>query len=113
MLQKAISGEINLTVSQAIIDEAAEVLERKFGASPDFISEMCAVIGLAARIVRPAVRLKVIAEDPDDDRVLECAVSAGSDYLVTGDKDLLRLKQYDAIKIVSVAAFLDLLQRRP
>jgi len=50
----------------------------------------------------------VIKEDPPDNRVLECAVSAGSDYIVTGDKDLLRLGRYDAIRILSVADFLDL-----
>jgi putative PIN family toxin of toxin-antitoxin system len=83
-----------------------EVLERKFGASPDFIAEARAVIGQAARIVQPAVQLSVIREDPDDDRVLECAVSAGTEYIVTGDKDLLRLKRYDAIPIVSVDDFL-------
>lgn len=42
------------------------------------------------------MRLDVIKEDPPDDRVLECAVSSGADYIVTGDKDLLRLGQYDA-----------------
>lgn len=50
----------------------------------------------------------MIAHDPPDNRVLECAVSAGSDFIVTGDKDLLRLKRYDGIRIVSVAEFLDI-----
>jgi uncharacterized protein len=112
LLQNAIAGEVNLTVSQPIIDEVAEILYRKFGASEDFIAETRALIGQAARVVRPAVQLNVITEDPDDDRILECAVSAGSDYIVTGDKDLLRLKQYDAIRIVSVAEFLDVAQQR-
>ena len=58
------------------------------------------------------MQLNVITEDPNDERILECAVSAGSDYIVTGDKDLLRLKQYDAIRIVSVAELLDVAQRR-
>jgi hypothetical protein len=54
-----------------------EVLARKFGATADFIAEARAVIGEAARTVTPAVQLSVIKEDPDDDRILECAVSAG------------------------------------
>ena len=53
------------------------------------------------------VQLDVVKEDPSDNRVLECAVSAGSDYIVTGDKDLLRLGRYDAIQIVSVSEFLN------
>jgi uncharacterized protein len=108
LLQKAIERQISLTVSQPIVDETMEVLTRKFGATADFIAEARAVIGEAARTVTPAVQLSVIKEDPDDDKILECAVSAGSDYIVTGDKDLLRLRQYDSIRIVTVSHFLDL-----
>jgi predicted nucleic acid-binding protein len=54
------------------------------------------------------VQLDVIKEDPDDDRILECAVSAGSEFIVTGDKDLLRLGRYDSIRILTVSEFLDL-----
>jgi len=61
----------------------------------------------AARVVTPAVQLDAIKEDPSDNRVLECAVSAGSDYIVSGDKDLLRLKSYDSIGILTASDFLD------
>ena len=44
--------------------------------------------------------------DPDDDRILECAVTAGSDYILSYDKDLLRLKEYAGIKIVTASDFL-------
>jgi putative PIN family toxin of toxin-antitoxin system len=107
-LRMALSGEISLTVSEAILAEMADVLERKFHASPDEIAEATAVVRQAARTVTPAVQLDVIKEDPPDNRVLECAVSAGADYIVTGDKDLLRLGQYDAIRIVKVADFLEI-----
>lgn len=59
------------------------------------------MIRQAARIVTPAVRLDVVTADPDDDKIVECAVTAGSDYIVTGDKDLLRLGSYDSIRIVT------------
>jgi len=92
LLRRSLVGEINLTVSEPIIREILEVLERKFGATPEELSQVVAIITAAGRTVQPCVQLRVIKEDPDDDRVLECAVSAGSDYIVTGDKDLLRLK---------------------
>jgi predicted nucleic acid-binding protein len=60
-----------------------------------------------ARAVTPAVQLEVVTEDPDDNKIIECAVTAGSDYIVTGDKDLLRLGQYDSIKILTVSDFLE------
>ncbi len=52
--------------------------------------------------------LDVIKEDPDDNRILECAAAANSDYIVTEDNDLLRLGGYKGIAIVSVADFLNI-----
>ncbi|HXJ95879.1 MAG TPA: putative toxin-antitoxin system toxin component, PIN family [Terriglobia bacterium] len=110
LLQMALAGDINLTVSQWIIDEMADVLRRKFDATPGNVAEARGIIAAAARIVRPSVQLDIVKEDPSDNRILECAVSAGSDYLVTGDKDLLRLEQYDSIRILSVSNFLDVVR---
>jgi len=44
--------------------------------------------------------LHVIEDDPDDNRVLECAIKGRADYIVTGDRHLLRLGSYEAIAIV-------------
>ena len=66
----------------------------------------------ATRKVKPSVQLDVIREDPAHNRILECAVSAGSDYRVTGDKGLLRMKQYAGSRILSVSDFLDPGQER-
>ena len=108
LLQRALAGVISLAVSQPIVDEMADVLARKFGATLQETAEAREIVAEAARIVTPSVELNVIAHDSPDNRVLECAMSAGSDYIVTGDKDLLRLKQFDGIRIVSVAEFLDI-----
>jgi uncharacterized protein len=108
LLRRAIEGDFNLTVSQPIVEETLDVLSRKFGFPAEDIAEARALIEDAARIVAPAVELDVIQEDPDDNRVLECAVSAGADYIVTGDDHLLRLGRYDSIRIVSVAEFLEI-----
>ena len=108
LLQRALAGEISLTISQSIVDEMADVLARMFGATPEETAEAREIVAEAARMVTPSVELNVIAHDPPDNRVLECAVSAGSDYIVTGDKDLLRLKQFNGIRIVTVAEFLDI-----
>lgn len=106
LLRMALAGEINMTVSQPILDELGDVLARKFKMTDTAIEEAKAIVRQAARIVTPAVQIDVIKEDPPDNRILECAVTGGSDYIVTGDKDLLRLKQYDSIRIVKVADFM-------
>jgi uncharacterized protein len=107
LLRIALDGTINLTVSQHILDEMADVLACKFYATQEEIAEATLIVRDAARVVTPAVQLDVIMEDPVDNRILECAVTAGSDYIVTGDKDLLRLGTYDSIKILTVSDFLN------
>jgi len=54
-------------------------------------------------MITPTQSLNVIAEDPDDDKIIECAVASGSDVIVTGDKDLLRRGEYgeDTRRLVS------------
>jgi predicted nucleic acid-binding protein len=61
-----------------------------------------------ARKVTPAEAIYVVKEDPADDRILECAEAARSDYIVTGDDDLLRVETFRDIPIVKVANFLEL-----
>jgi putative PIN family toxin of toxin-antitoxin system len=46
------------------------------------------------------VILHVVERDPDDDRVLECAVTAKAELIVTGDSDLLNLVEYAGIEII-------------
>jgi uncharacterized protein len=110
LLELARDGKINMTVSEPILDEMGDVLARKFGWPPHEITEARRRIQRMARTVTPAVELDAVKEDPADNRILECAVTAGSDYIVTGDNDLLRLGRYDAIRILSVADFLEIVQ---
>jgi predicted nucleic acid-binding protein len=49
----------------------------------------------------------VVREDPDDDRVLECAVAGEADYMVSGDRHLLKLGSYGGIPILTVRQFMD------
>ena len=58
--------------------------------------------------VSPTETLHVIKEDPDDDRILECAATAKSDFIVIEDKDLLRLREFRNARIVSVRDFINL-----
>ncbi len=58
------------------------------------------------RCVSPKQRLDIITEDPPDNRILECALEAGSDFILTWDKDLLRRGEFGIIKIVRPVEFL-------
>jgi putative PIN family toxin of toxin-antitoxin system len=107
-LDLARAGKIDLVVSDAILAEMEDVLPRKFHFSPGDVVEARRRVAAMSRAVYTAVTVDVIKEDPPDNRILECAVGAGSEYLVTGDKDLLRLKSYSGIRIMTVSDFLDL-----
>lgn len=60
----------------------------------------------SAEIVRPRITLYVIREDPDDNRVLECAITGKADVIVSGDRHLLDLKSYRNIPVVRPIDFL-------
>jgi predicted nucleic acid-binding protein len=97
-------------VSDDILDEVADVLARKFDWPQEDIGEARRQIKRFAQKVRPAVSLEVVKADPDDDRILECASAAGSDYIVSGDRHLLRLSRYDSMRILKLADFLELVE---
>jgi putative PIN family toxin of toxin-antitoxin system len=116
VLELARTGKISLAVSEAILWEMEDVLRRKFGWDVEGVAAGRARLTSMARTVKPAVALSVIREDPDDNKILECASAAGSDFIVSGDKDLLRLGRYDSIRILTVADFLNmnrLIGRKP
>ena len=53
--------------------------------------------------------MTAVCRDPDDNMVLECALEGHAQYIVSGDKDLLELKEFRGIRIVRAAEFLNLL----
>ncbi len=56
--------------------------------------------------------LNVVTVDPADNRILECAMAAESDYVVTGDDHLLRPRRYNNARLLKVADFLEILRVR-
>lgn len=60
-----------------------------------------------ASFVKPAIKLDVIKNDPDDNIILECALVAGVDYVVSGDDHLLSIKKFGKIKILTADEFLN------
>lgn len=87
-----------------------DLLGRKFGWDQERIAAGRKRITDMARTVKPTVQLAIVKDDSDDNRIIECAVSGGSDFIVTGDNDLLRLGRYDRVRIMKVADFLDMLK---
>lgn len=93
-------------VSQPLIDEYRDVLERKSKKSPEFIAAEIAAIAARAQMVIPQETVAV-SRDSDDNRVLECAIAGQADYIITGDRDLLVLGFFRKIPVLTARQFLD------
>jgi uncharacterized protein len=105
-------GAFRLAISNALLEEMRGVLSVKFNWVPQMLDEADAMLSRFTTRVVSTQTLHVVDADPDDDRVLECAVAAYSQYVVSGDKHLLTLKRYEQIEIVSLAEFMRLLPTR-
>lgn len=105
-LTYARSHVFTLAVSEPLIAEIEGVLLKKFQWSADMIDEGMNALKEFTLLVHPRTALAEIIDDPDDNRVLECAVESHSQFIVSGDKHLLRLVTYQGIRIVKVADFL-------
>jgi uncharacterized protein len=113
-LDLAAAGDFRLDISDAILNETLGVLREKFQWTPEALREAEQDIRSYTHHVTPTQTLDVIQSDPPDNRVLECAAAAKSDYIVTGDtRHILPLGNYGEIAIVKVAEFMRQLQGEP
>ncbi len=94
-----------LLLSRAILDELLGVLARKFARDAEELARVALLLSELSIPVKPRRRLRVVKDDPDN-RILECAVAGGADAIVTGDADLLELREYHGIRIISLRAYL-------
>jgi len=100
-LSKAILEEYNRVLhSDEIVEKIAEK-HLMIKTAIIKIIEMCDV-------VEPSRKIDAVKEDPDDNKILECAVEAKADYIVTYDQHLLKLKEFEGIRIISPKVFLEL-----
>ena len=107
LLRMAVDHSIEITICQPIIDETRRVLQDKFGWSEERLDEAEEWIRSFTRLVASGGQIDVIKEDPSDNRILECAEASGSAYIVSGDRDLLRVGRYGNARIVKVAEMLE------
>lgn len=83
----------------------ASKLRTKFSWDDQAIKNAVRHVSSVATVVKPAAKLAILADEPDN-RILECARAAEADLIVTGDKHLLVLKEFEGSRIVTIAEFL-------
>ena len=109
IIESILEGSVHLILSREILDELEGVLcRRKFGMSPPIARNISNELESICDIVAPEHRVTVMTSDPYDNMVLECAAEAKADYIISGDTHLLDLCEFEGIKIVNPARFLEI-----
>lgn len=111
ILKRLEEGLFELLISEEILAECRRALGyprvcKRHRYTDEQIEQVLASIRQIATVVTPTVVLNVVAADPDDNRIFECAVAGGADYIVSGDAHLLDLQEFEGIPILPPAAFL-------
>lgn len=106
-LQRILAERDSLILSKAILDELLGVLARKFARDPEELSRVAVFLGEISTLVKPARRVQVLRDDPDN-RILECAAAGRADLVVTGDEAPLALGQHAGVRIVRLADYLQM-----
>jgi putative PIN family toxin of toxin-antitoxin system len=105
VLRAAILGEFELVTSPQILTEVADKLAAVLGFDREHVEEVVRQIARVAVVVRPRARLSIVADDADN-RILEAALESGADCIVSGDRHLLDLVNWEGIRVTKVADFL-------
>ncbi len=104
LVEMGLDRQVDIAVSQSIIDETLRVMKDKFHAKPIVLESALFIMTTSARMVEPVIQVKAVRDDPND--VVSCAIAADAEAIITGDKDLLRMGSYEGIKMLRLGEFL-------
>jgi uncharacterized protein len=105
LIHRAINDEIEIAISEPILQETMRVLREKFEWNPYELRALHDNLMKICKLVEPKHTLAVAADEPDN-RILECSEEAGSEFIITEDRALLRVKEHAGAKLVRAADFL-------
>ena len=98
-LFRCIKENISIFSSQEIIEEYKKILARDFNYKEQEIGEILEKILQFLTLVTPSIKVDVVKEDPYDNMIIACAIESKSEYILSYDKHLLKLKEYQGINI--------------
>ena len=109
ILDRIIEGIDELYISDQILNEISAVMSRpKFKSTTEIIERYVKTIEKFGKKVFISGKIKGICRDKEDDDKIECGITSGADFLITGDDDLLILGNYQNLKILSINDYLNI-----
>ena len=108
----ALEKRVRVFTSIEILRELERVLRRDFEESDQMIQRQIGLIVEYSDIVAGNKKVDAVKSDPEDNKILACAISCDADYIVTGDNHLLELKEYENVKIVTAKEFVGIIEKR-
>ncbi|MDX2142413.1 MAG: putative toxin-antitoxin system toxin component, PIN family [Rhodospirillaceae bacterium] len=105
-LDRAMEKADQVYISLPLLAELNRVLSRKFEADQEQVLRALQVVDKIAVRVEPKFKVAILQDEPDN-RVLECAVAAKADAIVTGDKAMLKLKSTMGVRIMTLRAYVE------
>jgi len=108
ILEACLLKKYLLIESADLLKEFVEVISRpKFSfVSQEQRSELVTRLISHCEMVEPKKKLNIVKQDPEDNKVLECSLEGKADYIITGDRHLLNLKQFGKTEILTAGEFL-------
>jgi putative PIN family toxin of toxin-antitoxin system len=111
LLRKGIANQFSIVTSDLILKEIVTVLRRpKFKTTEDEIHRIILALIRSSEIVNVKSKFEAVKEDPKDNIIINTAYDGHADIIVTGDKHLLKLKNFTGIKVITIESMLKLLQ---
>ncbi|MBS3050721.1 MAG: putative toxin-antitoxin system toxin component, PIN family [Candidatus Aenigmarchaeota archaeon] len=107
----ALEKKVRVFTSVEILQELERVLRRDFEEPDEMIQRQIGLIVEYSDIVAVNRKVDAVKSDPEDNKILACAVSCDADYIVSGDRHLLELKEYESVKIVTAKQFVDIVEK--
>jgi len=112
IMERIVDGNDDLFVCKEILQETASVMARpKFNVSDEYIVRFIRSIEEIAHHIVLVGIVQHVCRDSEDDKILECALLANADYIITGDEDLLTLKEFRGIKIITANEYVNAIKR--
>ena len=99
-------GKITIFTSLDIENEIAGKLKTTFKLAEEDVNQILLDFSTFTLPIRISKQLIVVQDDPDDNKFIECAVECKANYIISGDRHLLNLKEYEGIKLIKSSDFL-------